>query len=351
MAIGALTLELACSTKTPNSPNFQAPLQTIVAANPTLTYTATSSPTNTPTVTFTPTNTATTTPYAIASPWTGFVSIGGIAVYSSPTPSANDGIFVADIAGNTVEKFFFNGALNPAWGDGGKGKGKISFLQPQALAVDATGKLYVVGGATGVYEYDALGNFLNQYSTASFSNPQGVAVDGSGNIFVSDTGNQRIIEMNASGALVPSWGGAGAITFSSGATFGPLPVTLTGSITLAGLGVQGNSLYVVTQGKGINGSPYDSLLVFDIPSAGVTNIIPGFNHPTGLTFDTGNNLYVADAGNQQIEEFTVGDFNLPPVVFFNNGGSLNSPLGVGVNAGGMIYVTDKGTNQINIFAP
>src|ERR1039457_5732947 len=67
VGIWAIYFNMACTTKSPSAPNLQSPLQTIVAINPTWTFTPTA--TNSPTITavhyMTPTPFVTTT-------WNGF---------------------------------------------------------------------------------------------------------------------------------------------------------------------------------------------------------------------------------------------------------------------------------------
>ncbi len=76
-----------------------------------------------------------------------------------------------------------------------------------------------------------------------------------------------------------------------------------------------------------------------------------FNNPQGVAFDTGNNLYVADTGYHQVEEFSNSALNGSPIVIFNNGGSLVSPTGVAVDFNGNIYVADSAASKVIQFVP
>lgn len=62
--MGGFGLTVSCTSDAPSGPNFQSPIQTIVAINPTFTPTPTHTmtPTSTPTDTPTATMTATPTP-------------------------------------------------------------------------------------------------------------------------------------------------------------------------------------------------------------------------------------------------------------------------------------------------
>jgi len=330
IGVCAMYLNMACTAKSPSAPNFQSPLQTIVAINPTITPTFTF----TPTLTFTPTPVITPTPFATTT-FGGFNGPSGVAVDSTGN------VYVADTGNNAVKKYTSGGVLVTSWGDGGKGKGKISFTTPKAVAVDSTGILYVVGsGTNGVNKYDAFGNFLIQFTSAAataFAGPQGVAVDSGNNVYVSDTGNNRIVKMNSSGTPDPTFGTGGVV---------PQPVTFYG------LAIDSNFDLAVACGD-------NQVRFFNSTtgSAGIT--IPGFVNPGDVAFDSGNNLYVADTGNRQIEEFSYGSVGSgwvqTPVNVFNDGGQLISPKGIAVvNTGiqaGTLYVTDAGGTGVFVFAP
>ncbi len=328
VGIWATYFNMACTSKSPSAPNFQSPLQTVVAINPT--WTATPTSTNTP-VPPSPTPTGSPTPF-VTNTWVGFNAPSGVAVDSSGN------VYVADTGNNAVKKYTSGGVLVTSWGDGGKGKGKISFTTPKGVAVDSAGILYVVGsGTNGVNQYDAFGNLLAQFTNANgitFAGPQGVAVDSANNVYVSDTGNNRIVKMNSSGAPISIFGTNGVI--SQAVTFYGLGLDSIGDAAVA---CGDNQIRFFNSTTG---------------SAGIT--IPGFNGPGGIAFDSGNNLYVADAGNHQIEEFLSGPGLVQsPINIFNGGGQLMSPKGIAiVGAGaqaGTLCVADPAGTRIFVFAP
>jgi sugar lactone lactonase YvrE len=341
--LGALALNLSCSAKTPTAAtNFQNPVQTIVSINYTLTFTPI--PTNTPTFTNTPTGTPTPTftPYVTATPWTGFNGPSGVAVDKSGN------VYVADTGNNRVGKYTPNGFLVAGWGTAGI-KGKIPYTSPVGVAVDAVSNLYVVGSGNQVSKYGPSGNSLNpSFSSVALSNPQGVAVDGSGNVYVSDTGHNQIVQLT-SGGVATGFGGSGILNLTSPVVIGS--ITISSPVTLAGIAVNGGIVYVATQGTGVNGSTYSSVLGFDAATGNTTTLdITGFVNPTGIAFDPNGNLYVADTGNKQVEEFAAGSFSQVPLAF-NNSNVLVSPKGIAVDPGFNIYVTDSSANDVIKFAP
>lgn len=333
----ALALSLSCSTSTPTAAsNFQNPVLTVVSINTPYTDTPTYTPTNIPTATSTPTNTFTPTPFETTVPWTGFSTPEAIAVYNNPT---NGGVFVADTGHNQVDKYNFNGTLATAWGEGGKGKGKISFNQPLALAVDSAGYLYVVGGISGIAKYDSFGNSVTQFTNVTFTNPQGLALDTGGNLYVGDTSNNRIVKLDSTGALVAGFGSGGSVT-----------IITAGPVIWAPHGVA-----VDNNGNVATAASDNNIHVYD-PTGAFLTVIPGvsstaFSNPQGVAFDSGNNLYVADTGYHQVEEFANYALNASPIDIFNGTGTLVSPTGVGVDLNGNIYVTDAGTGKVIQFTP
>src|SRR2546426_9248233 len=72
------------------------------------------------------------------------------------------------------------------------------FNGPSALAIDATGNIYVADTNNNrVAKYSGAGTFLTSWGSygaadGQFSSPQGIAIDGSGNVWVADTNNNRV---------------------------------------------------------------------------------------------------------------------------------------------------------------
>ena len=81
------------------------------------------------------------------------------------------------------------------------------------------------------------------------------------------------------------------------------------------------------------------------------------NAPASVAVDTAGNVYVADTGNNQVEEYTsLGMFVRTFAVRRGHGGRLqavamNHPSGVAVDLSGNIYVADTGNNQVEKLSP
>ncbi len=327
----AMVIGLACSAN-PTGANFQAPIQTVQAGNPTLTPTFTPTFTMTFTITPTPTSTVTPLPQLTVSWGTGFGSYSfknpsGIAVQNSPSVY----VYVADTGNNRVEKFTNTGSLVTSWGAGGKGKGTINIPSPEAVAINSNGTTLYVAESTGIGVFDLNGNYLTTFTnpgTGTFSNPQALALDGTGDLFVGDTGNHRIVELSFNGSAL-SYGSAGGITIT-----GP---NVTGLVVDSS-----DNVYAALSNNTIEG----------FTSGGVSfSTVLGFNNPNGLAMDASSDLFVADTGNKSIEEFPSPAPYQSPTVFINPNSTLNSPKGVAVDASGEIYVVDSANNTVYNFAP
>ena len=323
--LAAFCLSLSCSTNTPTAAsNFQNPVKTIVAINPpfTSTFTLTVTETFTPTLTNTPT--ATPTPFVTVT-WTGF---------NSPAAIAADGqgfIYVADTGNNRVGKFTSNGAPVVNWGTGGI-KGKISVPNPVGLAVDGNGSLFVASNGN-VLKYDSNGNNPSSVGAFTFTSPKGVAAQGT-TIFVSDTG--RLVAFTSSGSVVSSFGVAGSVTLSG--------------LTLMGVAADSSdNVAVACSDNQVRVFNSAGVLTNTLP--GLSDPTPGFSNPNGVAFDSAGNLWVADTGDKQVEEFGQGNFNQVPLVIFNNGNLMVSPKGIAVDSSANVYVVDSAANEVFKFLP
>jgi hypothetical protein len=216
-------------------------------------------------------------------------------------------------------------------------------LKPQKITVST----FAGSGTAGFSD----GNGLN----ASFNGPQGIAVDINGNILVSDSKNHRIRKITPAGD-VSTLAGSGIGGYRNGSAleaqfyypeyivldnsknlyivvnvFNPSirKLSETGTVTtLAGGGPQG-----FANGDGINAS---------------------FWGLAGIGVDSSNNVYVADAGNQQIRKITASG-NVTTLAGagtagFSDGNGVGAffsgPSGVAVDSNNNLYVADGGNHRI-----
>ena len=121
--------------------------------------------------------------------------------------------------------------------------------------------------------------------------------------------------------------GSALIQFSYGAN--PNAAAQSGTLTIAGL-----SFYVMQAGN--NFVPVSELS---------TLISQGLNLPYGVAVDSSGNVYIADTGNNAIEEWSAGQMT----TLVSAG--LNGPHGVAVDGQGNVYIADAYNNAIKEWSP
>ncbi len=256
----------------------------------------------------------------LAGSTSGFVDgTGSAAKFNSPRGIAVDvsgNVYVADGLNHSIRKITAAGQVTTLAGDGTSGfvdgnGDNAKFYFPKAIAVDATGNLYVAddinhrirkvtpGGTVTTFAGSTSGYADGIGVAASFKSPRGICIDAAGNVYVADTGNHKIRKISSNGTVT----------------------TLAGS-TL-GFG----------DGDGSNAR---------------------FSSPAGVEVDVSGNVYVADDENERIRKITpsgtvtsiAGDF----VSGFTNGigtaAKFNSPTDVAIDAAGNIYVADRHNHAV-----
>jgi sugar lactone lactonase YvrE len=312
--------------------------------------------------------------------------VGLNAAFNKPYGIAVDGagnVYVADTSNNRIRKIAPDGTVSTLAGSGmaayADGTGTAaSFNQPNGLAIDAAGILYVadtynhrirmVDTATGaVTTLAGSGSPAWTDGTgtgASFNYPRGVAIDAGGTLYVADTLNHRI-RVITSGAVVSTLAGSGtpgnADGVGTGATFNQprgLAVDASGHVYVAD--TSNNRIRKIT------GSTVSTLAG---SSGGFTDgiaTVAKFTQPYGLAVDAAGDLYVADLGNHRLRTISSGNVvtfagngsnswadgnRLPYLDGIGKAASFNSPAGLAFDAAGTLYVADTNNHRIRKVAP
>ena len=287
----------------------------------------------------------------------GFSGDGGLATaaeLSYPAGVAVDGqgnLYIADssrvreVSGGVIRTVAGNGVYGFS-GDGGPAT--AAELEPNDLAVDGQGNLYIVetygqrvrevsGGVirtvagTGVEGFSGDGG---PATAAELSYPAGVAVDGQGTLYIADSGNDRVREV--SGGVIGTAAGADTrLSYPTGVT-----VDRQGNLYIADSGndrvreVSGGVITTVA-GNGVGGFSGD----------GGPATAAQLRSPHGLAVDGGGDLFVADSSNDRVREVSGG------VIRTVAGGSDPDaqpldPHGVAVDGQGNLYIADYGNNRV-----
>ncbi|MBI4977993.1 MAG: 6-bladed beta-propeller [Spirochaetes bacterium] len=98
----------------------------------------------------------------------------------------------------------------------------------------------------------------------------------------------------------------------------------------------------------------NTLKIFDVNGRKIKTITYGkkpLSHPKGIALDRGNNIYIADSGNDMVHKYSPDGTLLMSVG--SNGyaeGRLACPSSVAVDAEGKVYVADTGNNRVSVFS-
>jgi DNA-binding beta-propeller fold protein YncE len=201
-----------------------------------------------------------------------------------------------------------------AFGSAGSAGGQFS--HPQGEAVDASGNLWVIdAGNNRVEKFSSSGTFIAAYGSAGsgsgqFSNPAAVAINqGTGNVYVTDGGNHRLVELNSVGGFVEAIGW--------GVSDGKAELEVCKLVCKAGIAGAGNGQ---------------------------------LSEPSGLTLDSQGDIWVVDAGNDRVEEFSSAGAYLSEFASKGSGnGQLSEPIGIAISEG-EFYVVDYGNDRVEEFS-
>ena len=255
-----------------------------------------------------------------------FSGTAGVAVDSAGN------LFVADDTNALIREISASGTVTTLAGTVGStgevdGTGTAAkFFDPQNLAIDAAGNLYVADGMGNVIRKVTPAGVVTTFAgtgvdgaagkagsadgtgaAAQFNDPTGVAVDALGNVYVADHGNDTIRKITPAGVVT----------------------TIAGTALTSG-------------------------------SADGTGAAASFDGPAGLGVDSAGNLYVADSVNNTIREVTPAGVvttvaGLAGVAENTDGlpgdARFNSPGDVAVDANGVLYVADALNDTIRRIVP
>ena len=219
-------------------------------------------------------------------------------------------------------------------------------------AFDASGNLWVTDeGDNAVVEFASSQLAASGSPTpavtlgtngSSLNKPTGLAFDASGNLWVANYGNNTVVEFAAS-QLAASGNPTPRATLS--ATAGSLSLPAGLAFDAAG------NLWVANAGNSIVEYPAGLLGATGSPAPTVTLAGGILSNPAGLAFDADGNLWVANEGTDQVLGFTPTDLARsgtgdPTGVALrsDDAGSLNVPVGLAFDASGDLWVSNFGMN-------
>jgi serine/threonine-protein kinase len=189
--------------------------------------------------------------------------------------------------------------------------------QPQGLAVDNAGAVYVADFNNRVIKLAAGSNNQTVLPFTGLNYPEGVAVDGQGNVYVADRGNSRVLK------LTPGSNNQTVLPF-------------TGLKNPDGVAVDpAGNVYVTDT---------DNNRVLEVAAGAASQtVLPftGVSVPWGIAVDSTGTVYVTEHDGNQVMKLVSGS-NTPAVLPLTG---LNTPLGVTVDNTGNVYVADRGNDR------
>jgi sugar lactone lactonase YvrE len=198
-------------------------------------------------------------------------------------------------------------------------------------------------------------NFVTQWGSSGsdagyFNTPVGVAVDVTGNVYVADEANNRIQKFSGSGIYMTQFGG---VPTPTGTGSGNLNGQLNTPVGVA-VDVTGN-VYVADWGNN-RIQEFSSSGIYMAQFGGPGGSGSGnLNHPSAAAISNSGNAYVADTGNFIIQEFNstytyVTQWPSTPLVAGTGDGQFSSPVGVAIDSASNVYVTDFYNNNVQVFS-
>ncbi len=207
---------------------------------------------------------------------------------------ASGNVWVADAGNNRIQEFDSEGEFIRAFGTAGSGSGQFGRLQ--AVAVDGEGHVWTLewgtegAGHPRVQEFSSTGTYMADFGSAGsgpgqLEEPQGLAVDAAGHVWVADTGNKRVEEFGGTGQFLWKFGAPGS---EEGQLSAPVDVAVD----------DGGNIWVVDAANdAFTEFSSEGIFLRRFGSAGSEE--GKLAQPRGLALDPSGSIWVADTGNDR----------------------------------------------------
>src|SRR6185312_9062011 len=228
-------------------------------------------------------------------------------VFSPTAPGLRLGaVVIKDLSGNVLATVYIHGAGHgpQVAFDAGVQSTIGTATDPNGLAADGAGNVYIADAATPTSVYKVAPDGTQTTVTQVSSGPDGVAVDGAGNVYVAVPVNSTITKVTPAGVVTQIGTGLG----------------FAGGLAVDGLG----NLYIAqVQPAGV---------VKLAPDGTQTSVGTGLTQPAGVAVDAQGNIFIANTGGGTIVKIAPGNIQTTLV------SGLSYPGAITVDAAGNLYV-------------
>jgi DNA-binding beta-propeller fold protein YncE len=250
---------------------------------------------------------------------------------------ADGNVFVVDRGNTRIQRFDATGGSPTSWGSSGSGNGQFSSPFGIAVGTQTQGVYVADSNNTRVQHFDLGMTYLGTF-TDGWQWPQDVAVSTDGSIYVVDGDGLRVEHRDGvTGALL---NGLGSIGSGDGQFSGPVAVDVS---------PDGNSVYVVD-------SALRRVQWFSPGGAfrgrwGSMGTGPDqFTVPSGIAVSPDGTVWVTDTPAGTIKHFSAAGTYLSTVTQWGPNGAILNPAGVDAAPDGTIYVVSTSGRRIERFA-
>jgi serine/threonine protein kinase, bacterial len=281
-------------------------------------------------------------------------------------------LFVVDNGNNEIRKVTPAGVVTTFAGNTTKGNadgtgGAASFFNPAGITIDTAGNLYMADKynneirkitpaavVTTIAGISLPGSADGPGGAARFQLPSGICIDPAGNLYITDWGNNEIRKITPTGGVTTIAGNLAAGNNNGTGSAASFDVP-------AGIGIDAaGNLYVGEYGDDDirKISPADAVTTIAGNTASGygdgTGSAAQFNQPVGIVADPAGNLYVTDAGNNEIRKITPAGVvtTIAGNTLHGNSDGIGKaarfygPSGIAIDAAGNLYVADYENNEI-----
>ncbi len=226
------------------------------------------------------------------------------------------------------------------------GNPNASFSEPNAVAVDPSGNIWVTeSGQDRVLEFTESGEPPTQLGSegsglVQFKGIGGIAANSKGDVYVTDSGNARVQELGPSGEYIRSFG---SNALHGGQLLDPTAIAIDGSGNVWVLNAVGSSGDRIVEFSGTGAE----LTKFGENGSGEGQLGVAY----GLAI-SGGNLYVAEGANSRVQEFSsTGEYIRAFDPKGSGNGESNVPSAIATEPiSGDLYVSEAGSDIVQVFS-